>query len=119
MTANRPSTARKVTPKTEADRTAALDEATSIRVDGVIYSVRLADIDGLVERDFRRETGLSVAGVLDQLASAPGIDSLAAFVWLAKLQADDKTTYEAELAKYNYGTEVDYAPEADAPAPEA
>lgn len=120
MPADRPAIARKVTTKTESTRKAAIDAVeTSIKVDGITYTVRLADVDGLFDRDCRRETGLSVMGVLTQMANDPGMDSLAAFVWIAKSQQGLKTTYQDELALYSWDTEIVYGAEEPAPAPEA
>lgn len=120
MPAERPALTRKVTPKTEAARRAAVDNVdTSIKVDGVTYTVRLGDVSGLLDRDCRKTTGLSVMGVLTQMTTDPGMDSLAAFVWIAKTQKGIETTYEGELAEFTWDTEVVYGVEDEDPAPQA
>jgi len=117
--ASRPSTARKVTPKTEAKRVEELDASISIRVDGTVYTVHPADITGLIEHKFRRQTEFPVMGLLSELSENSGIDSIAAFVFLAKLQAGIESTFLGELEAIDYRTSVEDGDLEPAPAPEA
>lgn len=105
--ASRPSTARKITPKVEADRKAALEQSESIRIDGVTYTIRPADITGVLEREFRRQTGMSVRGMMEQLFLDPGLDSFAGFLFLAKTMAGGDTTFDAELGRLDYSSVFD------------
>lgn len=121
MTASRPSPVRKITPKVEAARKKAVDQTESIRIDGVVYTIRAGDITGLMEHEFRRITGMSVRGMVDQMYRDPGLDTFAAFVFMAKTLNGAETTFEAELEALNYDSDfdVDAADAEPTPAPEA
>jgi hypothetical protein len=121
--AARPSLARKVTPKSEATREDALDEGVRMVVDGVEYVVRIGDMTSPVAREFRRNYGASFNALRDELAGDPDLDSIAAFMWLAKRMegeapdfAEITVTYAQMLEGFEITTagpsEVEDSPEA-------
>lgn len=101
----RPSHARKDTTKTKAKRQAAFDEGVRITMpDGEDFVVRLGDISPATARRFRREVGIPPFQLIEELFSAPDIDSIAALIWLARLirgeedaQLDDAEVSYADL----------------------
>lgn len=84
MTTKRPSLARKVTPASEAKREEALDDGVRMVVEGVEYVVRLGDMTAPLAREFRRNYGASFNALQEELSADPDLDSIAAFMWLAK-----------------------------------
>lgn len=122
-TATRPNLARKVTPKSEANREDALDQGVRMVVDGTEYVVRIGEMTAPIAREFRRNFGASFNALRDELAGDPDLDSIAAFMWLAKriegetLDFDEVTvTYTQMLEGFEITTagpsEVDDSPEA-------
>lgn len=123
--ANRPSLARKVTPKSEAKRTEALDEGIRMTVEGETYEVRLGDITPQVARELRRATGGSFNALREELGSDPDIDSISAFVWLARrirgeiLSLDDVAIGYAVILGDGFDVETTDGPEEVGDSPEA
>lgn len=99
----RPALARKVTPKSEANREAALDDGVRMVVDGAEYVVRIGDMTAPLAREFRRNYGASFNALQAELSADPDLDSIAAFMWLAKriqgevLDFDDVTVSYAQM----------------------
>lgn len=99
----RPTTARKVTRKTEESREAALDDGVRMLVDGDEYVVRIGDMTAPIAREFRRNYGASFNALQGELSADPDLDSIAAFMWLAKriqgeaLEFDDVTVSYAQM----------------------
>lgn len=121
----RPTTARKVTRKTEEKRDAALDEGLRLTIDGQEYVVRAGDLTALDSRELRRQVGMSFTGLMSAFQSDPDIDLIAAVVWLARRIKGEVVTYEAVAGDMGYDVldtiefaEAD-AEEADASDPEA
>lgn len=92
--AARPSLARKVTPGSEANRKAALDEGVRMTVDGQSYEVRMGDITSTLARELRREYGGSFNKLRDELGNDPDADSIATFIWLARRARGDEVAFE-------------------------
>lgn len=82
----RPTAARKVTTKTEANRAAALDEGVRFKLDdgGEWYVLRPSDVTPEVAREVRRVTGRSFMRLMGDIAIDPDIDVLAEGVWAAR-----------------------------------
>lgn len=93
--AKRPSLERKHTRATEAKRSDELDQGVRIELDGKVYEVRHGDLTALDTRALRKQTELSFVQLMQELADAPDIDSIAALIWLAgRLKGDRESTYE-------------------------
>jgi hypothetical protein len=124
----RPTTARKVTTKTEANRAAALDEGVKFQLetDGEWYVLRPADVTPEVAREVRRATGRSFMRLMQEIATDPDIDVLAEGVWAARrIKGEDvdlsevSVTYQMLLSDGfdiqdagSSASEVDDSPEA-------
>jgi hypothetical protein len=96
----RPSLARKVTPKSEANRENALDEGVRMVVEGTEYVVRIGDMSAPVAREFRRNYGASFNALRDELAGDPDLDSIAAFMWLAKRLEGETLDFDEVTVSY-------------------
>lgn len=55
----------------------------------------------------RRQVGRTVRSLLDEVSSDADIDTLAAFVWLAKLQRGEQIKYETVADAIGYGSNFD------------
>lgn len=53
----------------------------------------------------RRQVGRTVKALLDEVSTDADIDTLAAFVWLAKLQRGEAATYTEVADALGYGTD--------------
>lgn len=100
MSNARPSVARKETRKTKESRQAALDQGVRVTLGDDVYEVRLGEVTPMVERRFRRAYGVPVMGLIDELAEAPGLDSIGALMWLARLAAGDDVELDDFLVSY-------------------
>jgi hypothetical protein len=105
--AQRPSTARKRTPKDEAAREAALDEQFTIRVDEVSYTLSPADITGLVEMRVRKETGMSVMEIITKMQVAPGMDLIGCFMYACEVGAGRDADLEKILGSVSMNSDFD------------
>lgn len=126
MSNTRPSTARKVTRKTEAKRDASLDEGLKIAIDGTEYEVRRGDLTALDSRELRRQVGMSFVAVIRECGTDPDIDLIAAVVWLARrVKGEIHLTYNDVAAEMGYDVldTIEFGEagpeEADAADPEA
>ena len=61
----------------------------------------------------RRQVGRTVRSLLDEVSTDADIDTLAAFVWLAKLQRGEQIDYEIVADRIGYDTEFDVETNAD------
>lgn len=116
---SRPTTARKVTPKSEKNRAAALDQAFGVRVDGKDYILVPADLTGLVEMRIRRETGLSVLELIHGIITSPGADMLGMFMWATRFAAGEDVDLVEVLESINFDSDAEVIEDAKPPAPEA
>jgi hypothetical protein len=100
---SRPSTARKVTRKTEEKRDAALDEGLKLTIDGAEHVVRAGDLTALDSRELRRQVGMSFTGLMQAFASDPDIDLIAAIVWLARrIRGEALLSYDDVAGEMGY-----------------
>lgn len=110
---NRPNLARKVTPSSEKNRAAALEQGVRISIDGETYEIRMGDVTPALARELRRNVGKSFNALMDEMGRDPDIDSISEFVWLARrmggeaVDLDDvEITYRSML---DDGFEIDAA----------
>ena len=95
MAPERPSLARKHTRKTETRRSEALDEGIRISVGDEVYEVRVGDLNALHERALRRQYGAPFSDLMEEFEAHPGLDSIAAVVWLARyMRGETDLTYD-------------------------
>lgn len=110
---NRPSLARKVTPKSEKNRADALSQGVRISVDGESYEIRMGDVTPALARELRRTVGKSFNALMDEMGRDPDIDSISEFVWLARrLKGDVVALDDVEVdyrAMLDDGFEIDVA----------
>jgi hypothetical protein len=91
----RPSLQRKHTRTTETKRKSALDEGVRISLGDEVYEVRVGDLNALHERALRRQYGTPFAGLMEEFEGAPGLDSIAAVVWLSRyMRGETELTYD-------------------------
>jgi hypothetical protein len=96
----RPTLVRKVTPASEKKRNQALDEGVRITIGGETFEVRVGDISAIHERALRKEWGGSFEALSDELGGKPGIDSISAFVWFARLMRGDDVAFDEVVYTY-------------------
>lgn len=94
----RPSLAAKHTRKTEQKRSDALDEGIRITVGESVYEVRVGDLNALHERALRKQYGVPFAELTEEFEGSPGLDSIAAVVWLSRLMGGETTLTYDEVA---------------------
>lgn len=95
---SRPTTARKVTRKTEEKRDDALDQGVSLTIDGESYVVRVGDVTPQIARELRNESGMSFMRLIGTVSSDPDIDVISAFVWLARrIRGEDVAFGDVEV----------------------
>lgn len=75
-----------------------LDTGANITVDGKRFSVRAGDLTALDERALRRQYGVPFAGLLEELGSSPGLDSIAAVIWLSRYTSGERSLTYDEVA---------------------
>jgi hypothetical protein len=92
--AKRPTTARKVTRSTEANREDALDQGLRITLEDEVFEVRVGDITPAMARDLRGKVGFGPMQLIRQCAVDPDVDLLSAFVWLARRIAGELVRFE-------------------------
>lgn len=121
----RPTTARKVTRKTEENRAAAHNRGLQVKVGGQAYEVRLGDITPAMAHELRMKVGFGPAQLIAAVVTAPDIDVVSAFVWLSRRIDGEKVafgdvsiTYDELFAEDFDFDPVENAPEDDASDPE-
>lgn len=102
----RPSTARKVTRKTEERRRAPLEEGVRFTIDDESYVLRLGDVTPKIARRFRATLGFSFNTGWQLLQQDTDIDLIAAMVWVARLVAgEDIGIDDVDLSYAHVGDE--------------
>lgn len=101
QTQDRPNLARKVTPKDEANRTSALDQGIRMNLGGEDFEVRIGDMTAPLARELRQNYGGSFNKLQDELALDPDIDSIAAFVWLARRMRSEVVGFDDVAVSYS------------------
>lgn len=101
QTHDRPNLARKVTPKDEAARTSALDQGIRMNLGGEDFEVRIGDMTAPLARELRQNYGGSFNKLQDELALDPDIDSIAAFVWLARRMRSEVVGFDDVAVSYS------------------
>ena len=96
---------------TRAKETARL----SIAVDGDVHVFTPSALTAAQVGQCRRQTGRTVRALLDEMQTDPDIDTIAAFVWLAKLQRGDDATYADVVDSIGYGTDLEAEAETGEP----
>lgn len=101
----RPTTARKVTRKTEEKRTSEHETGIRIVIDGEAHEVRLGDLTPSIALELRQQVGFSFLHLCQLINVDSDIDLVAAVVWLsARVKgeavrfADVSVTYDQMLA---------------------
>lgn len=98
--AKRPTTARKVTRTTEANREDALDQGLRITLEGEVFEVRVGDITSSMARELRAHMGFGPMQLIRQCAIDPDVDLLSAFVWLARRISGELVRFEEVEVTY-------------------
>lgn len=100
---NRPSLARKVTPKDKAKTQEALDQGVKFTLPtGETYEVRIGDVTPRLAREVRRETGSSFQHILREAGADSDIDTISTLVWIARRVKGE----EVELDDVEVGYDV-------------
>lgn len=68
----------------EGKRNAELDTGVRFTVGEDVHEVRIGDITPKLAREVRRETGSSVMQLLEEVSSAPDIDTIASLIWVSQ-----------------------------------
>jgi hypothetical protein len=76
--------ARKVTPRSEANREEGLDTGVRFTIEGDVFEVRVGDVTAHLAREIRAATGCSFNKLMDEMSTDPDIDTIATFVWIAR-----------------------------------
>lgn len=98
----RPSLAPKHTRKTEAKRSDAMDEGIRIGLGDEVYEVRIGDLNALSERALRRQYGCSFTAMTQEFEADPGLDSIAAVVWLSRyINGETDLSYDEVALEIN------------------
>ena len=80
----RPSLQRQHTRSTKAKQASELDQGYRLVVDGEVYEARVGEVTVPIARELRRGIGTGFVGLLQQLATDPDIDVVAAAIWVAR-----------------------------------
>lgn len=99
--ARRPTTARKVTTKTEDNRRAELDHGVALTLDGETYTLRVGDMTPNLAREVRKVIGRSFRSLIDDLSSDPDIDVIAEAIWVARHMKGDKVDLDTIVLDYD------------------
>lgn len=100
QTPARPKLARKVTPKDEANRDAALNEGIKLTLDGESFVLRVGDITPALAREIRKETGRSFNRLMADVTEDPDIDVIAEAIWVARRIAGDNVRLDDIAVSY-------------------
>ena len=112
MSNTRPSAARKQTRSTEANRENELERGIRINLDGEVHEVRVGDVTSTLARELRRASGMSFQTLMREVTADPDLDSIAAFVWLARRMAGETVELDDVLVTYTQlldGFEIEVA----------
>lgn len=112
-TTTRPALARKVTPKSEANRAEALDQGVKFTLpDGGTYEVRVGDVTPQLGREIRNALGMSFQRLMDEVVRDVDVDTISAFVWIARrikgeqVALDDVTVTYADMLSDGFDIDV-------------
>lgn len=105
--AKRPSTARKVTTKTEAKRKSVLEQGIRLTMDGEIHEIRFGDITDKAESRLRREWGGSFSKLQEELEDDPGLDTFAALVWFCRIVSGEDISLDEVTIGYGSAESLD------------
>lgn len=99
----RPKVERRDTRKTKASAEADLNRGIEITIAGRAYAVRIGDVSPDLARELRRETGFGFLQLFGSLVGTPDVDTVSAWIWLARrVEGEDVTLAEVD-------SEVTYA----------
>ncbi|HEY9391367.1 MAG TPA: hypothetical protein VIR27_16580 [Mycobacteriales bacterium] len=87
-------------------RRSAIGAGVRVTLDGVAYTLHMGELSAMDASALRRETGMSVAGLLSAIQSDPDIDILAAVVWLARRQDGDRVTFDEVASGIGYDSDL-------------
>jgi hypothetical protein len=96
----RPTTARKVTRTSEANREDALDQGLRITIDGEAHEVRVGDITSPLARELRAKIGFGPIQLIQLCGADPDVDLISAFVWLARRISGEMVRFEEVEVTY-------------------
>lgn len=96
----RPTTARKVTRKTEETRSGFLESGLRITIDGETHELRMGDVTPALAGELRRRAGFGFHTLTQVLATDPDIDVLSAFVWLCRRIAGEQVQFDEVAVTY-------------------
>lgn len=86
-----------------ARRADAENTVMSLKIDGkTAFTLRPNDLSAKDAAALRRETGMSLAGVLRAGMEDPDLDIFAAMAWLARRQAGEDVSFEEVAAEFTY-----------------
>ncbi len=93
----------------------------TIKLDGATHVCRPSEITAKMAGQLRRESGLSVVGVMEAAGSDPDLDVIASIVWLARHQAGETVSWDEVASAITYDSDIDSSDEApeDDQSPEA
>lgn len=97
---SRPSTARKVTRRTEERREGFLESGLRITIEGEAFELRLGDVTPAVALELRRKVGFGFHALTQVLATDPDIDVLSAFVWVSRRCRGEDVSFEDVQVTY-------------------
>lgn len=95
----------------------------TVNVDGTPYVCRPAEVTARIAGDLRRQSGLSVRGVMAAAGEDPDLDTIASLVWIARRQAGEYVTWDEVADGITYTSDISSSDEAptdeDPDSPEA
>lgn len=95
-------------PRPGAGRRADADAVrVGVRVNDVDYVLRPNEITAKQTAALRRETGVSLQALMKQAETDPDIDTIAALVWLARLQTGETVAFDDVAAEIGYDSTID------------
>lgn len=104
-------------PRPGVGRRADADTLTvGVRVDGTDHVLRPNEVTARQAGMLRRETGFSFRRLMVEAENDPDLDVIAAFVWLARLQAGEDVSYATVADALGYESEIEELTAGDAEA---
>lgn len=77
-----------------------------VSVDGVEYDLDFSELNGIDAKDFRREVGLPLAAVVNDVEAAD-LDVFAGLVWLARRKTEPGLTYTQVAESISFTSDLD------------
>lgn len=90
------------------------EKAIRITVGDTEYYIKFSELSAIDAKDFRRETGSSLADVFHK--GTVDLDIFAGLVWLERRKSNPRVTYDSIASTLTYGTEIEVHDDADAGA---